>query len=368
MADFQYSGFYLGNFADQDVNENNARSDGWDDLVGNTYGDEDQPAYESIVEITAHDENNDGVVGDDDRNGRYDGDGDNIVVNGDTAALDSSVVLNVTITYEDGTQTPATVVATQTVDGDVYIVPGLSGSANAPLEAGAIESFSINSLVGDNYAGLTADRPDIDLVCFAEGTLIETEHGVRAVERLKIGDMIQTHDSGLQPLLWVGQRNLTERDLSARPELRPIRIKQDALGENQPIRPLLVSPQHRILLRSKIAKRMFAREEILCAAKHLLAMPSIHVSNRARDVTYFHLLLPRHEIIIANGCLVESLYLGRQATVALTRAQRKELRQILGVQGLMQARQNLARSEVGSGPVRSLCRRIQKNKCSLIGY
>ena len=38
------------------------------------------------------------------------------------------------------------------------------------------------------------------VVCFAEGTLIDTKDGPRAIETLEDGDMIETRDGGLQPL------------------------------------------------------------------------------------------------------------------------------------------------------------------------
>jgi hypothetical protein len=47
------------------------------------------------------------------------------------------------------------------------------------------------------------------------------------------------------------------------------------LGPGVPARPLHVSPQHRILLRNRVAQRMFGAAEVLVAAKALLDLPGV---------------------------------------------------------------------------------------------
>ena len=47
---------------------------------------------------------------------------------------------------------------------------------------------------------------------------------------------------------------------------------------------LYVSPQHRILVRSKIAQRMFDEPEVLIAAKHLLELEGIEIVEDAKQV------------------------------------------------------------------------------------
>lgn len=154
-------------------------------------------------------------------------------------------------------------------------------------------------------------------VCFAAGTMISTAVGDRAVEDLREGDLVLTRDHGLQRIRWIGSRRLDARILAAKPNLQPVRISAGALGDGLPIRDLLVSPQHRILLRSAIAQRMFGTHEVLVAAKQLLPLDGVDIASDVTTVEYFHIMFDRHEVIISNGAETESLYTGPQALKSL---------------------------------------------------
>ncbi|MDP0928525.1 Hint domain-containing protein [Paracoccus onubensis] len=161
--------------------------------------------------------------------------------------------------------------------------------------------------------------------CFVRGTLIETDRGAVAIEKLRVGDLVFTCDHGLQPVRWIGSRKLSADELQRMPRMQPIRIRRDALGQNRPSCDLLVSPQHRMLVRSKIAQRMFGALEVLVAAKHLLEIDGIEVAGDIGDVEYFHMLFDRHEVILANGAETESLYTGPEALQTLGKAAREEI-------------------------------------------
>ena len=163
------------------------------------------------------------------------------------------------------------------------------------------------------------------VVCFAAGTMILTKHGEVPIETLAVGDRIFTRDHSLQTIRWIGRRALSARVLNANPNLRPIRIKAGALGEGLPSADLVVSPQHRILIGSRIAERMFASHEILVAAKQLLALDGVEVAMDVEQVDYFHILLDRHEVIFAHGLGTESLYTGPQALKSMSMAAQMEL-------------------------------------------
>lgn len=105
----------------------------------------------------------------------------------------------------------------------------------------------------------TLTLTDEEVFCFVAGTLIETPVGWRAVEELAPGDLVITRDNGHQPVRWVGSVRLSGSSLARHSRLRPIRIRAGALGPATPARDLLVSPQHRVLVRSNIAMRMFER-------------------------------------------------------------------------------------------------------------
>lgn len=159
--------------------------------------------------------------------------------------------------------------------------------------------------------------------CFTAGTYIDTPEGPRAIETLRPGDLVLTRN-GAQPVRWIGARRLEASVLETAENLRPIRIAAGALGAGLPAADLLVSPQHRMLVRSKIAEQIFGAREVLVAAKHLTALPGIAPAEVA-EVTYLHILFDGHEILCANGAETESLYLGEQALLALGPAARREI-------------------------------------------
>ncbi|MCV6584631.1 MAG: Hint domain-containing protein, partial [Marinibacterium sp.] len=77
-------------------------------------------------------------------------------------------------------------------------------------------------------------------------------------------------------------------------------------------------PQHRILIRSQVAERMFGTREALVPAKKLTGFPGIEVDAGTREVTYHHILLSNHELIFSNGAWTESLFTGAQSLRALS--------------------------------------------------
>lgn len=165
----------------------------------------------------------------------------------------------------------------------------------------------------------------VTVTCFAKGTLIQTGSGEKRIEDLRPGDMIVTRDHGLQRLDWIGSTYLDTERLDLQPNLRPIMIRKGALGPNAPARDLVVSPQHRVMVRSRIVQRMFDTDEILVAAKHLVGLPGIEILNPAIGITYYHLLFSRHEIVRSDGAWSESLFTGPQALQSVSDAARREI-------------------------------------------
>ncbi|SEH63758.1 Hint domain-containing protein [Paracoccus alkenifer] len=166
-----------------------------------------------------------------------------------------------------------------------------------------------------------------DVVCFTTGTLIDTDRGPRPVHLLRVGDMIRTRDHGMQPLRWLGGRQLSAAELAGQRRLHPIRVVAGALGPGMPARDLMVSPQHRLLVRSAIAERMTGAPEVLIAAVHLLGHPGIQ-RVAADSVGYWHLMFDRHEIVFAEGAEAESLHLGPMALSGMSDDALAELRSL----------------------------------------
>ncbi|MEH7827382.1 Hint domain-containing protein [Gemmobacter denitrificans] len=237
---------------------------------------------------------------------------------------------DITITLPDGSTTNQVATIVQMANGDLFLRPN---AQFLPAWSGidSLRSITINqatpfpsNTVLNSVISFNPDIFDIVIPCFTAGTRIATPDGTRRVEDLQVGDLVLTADHGPQPIRWIGRRDLTAADLQAAPQLCPIRIAPGALGAGQPATELRVSPQHRMLVRSRIANRLFDSEEVLVAARHLTGLPGIGPC-AAEPVSYLHLLLDRHEILFANGAPTESLYPGPVALQALGAAAVSEI-------------------------------------------
>jgi len=167
------------------------------------------------------------------------------------------------------------------------------------------------------------------VICFTPGTRIVTPDGARQIEDLRPGDAIQTKDNGPQQVIWTGHRRMTGARLYAMPHLRPIRFRSGALGIDRPDEDLLVSPQHRMLVKGAAAQSLFHAHEVLVAAEDLLNDGTICVDRTLREVTYVHVLMERHQIVWANGLETESFHPSNTALETVDPAQRAGLLEIL---------------------------------------
>ena len=178
------------------------------------------------------------------------------------------------------------------------------------------------------YSGMSSNRQTWDYVtCYVAGTLISTPGGLTPIERLKIGDQVCTQDSGAQRIRWIGCSRA-----QGLAKLAPIRIAAHALGKNLPSHDLWVSRQHRMLLRSKVAERMFGTSEILVPAIKLVGHEGIDIVPTNAEVACYHLKLDRHEIIFAENAPSETLHLGKHAMAAMSPEAVAELRSLFPCQ------------------------------------
>lgn len=189
-------------------------------------------------------------------------------------------------------------------------------------------SFARNA-AGDFEEDTTPDPGGSGPVCYLAGTLIATTQGPRAVETLLPGDMILTRDNAAQPLRWLGRCELSAAAVRANPKLSPILIREGALGAGLPVRDLCVSPQHRMLINSRITQRMFGQSGVLVPAVKLLGLPGITQMAPTQGAVYCHLLFDQHEIVFAEGTPSESLLLGPMARVMLGPEALEELHALL---------------------------------------
>lgn len=202
------------------------------------------------------------------------------------------------------------------------------------------------------YGTPAVDASAIVPVCFCKGTQIETAHGLKPVEALRPGEQVRRADGSLAELRRVFHTHLGAGALRQNAKLRPVRIMAGALGHGLPRRDLLVSRQHRMLVTSKIAERMFGHRDVLVPAIKLTALPGIFEDTPVQSVDYYHLLFDAHEVIYAEGAPTESLYTGPEALKAVGPEARHEILSLFP---------QLADVEASPKPARFIpCGRMQK--------
>ncbi|SEM41557.1 Ca2+-binding protein, RTX toxin-related [Loktanella fryxellensis] len=199
--------------------------------------------------------------------------------------------------------------------------------------------------------GTTATFKEIEAPCFTPGTTIATPRGERLVEDLRPGDKVITRDNGIQEIAWVGAKEMTGKELAAKPHMKPILIKAGALGNGLPERDMLLSPNHRVLVASEKTQLYFEEREVLAAAKHMTGAKGIHTLDVMRT-TYIHFMFERHEVVLSNGAWTESFHPGDYSLNGLGNSQRNEIFELFpelatteGLNGYQSARKALKKHE-----------------------
>ncbi len=148
---------------------------------------------------------------------------------------------------------------------------------------------------GDHFAVAANSAGDIiTTACYALGTRIQTPTGERAIETLGIGDHVLTAGGEAKPVRWIGYQRI---DIARHPDpisVAPVRVLAGAFGTGLPHRDLLLSPDHAI----------FAHEKLVPIK--LLINGATVVQEWPADIFYFHLELPCHSIIRAEGLPAET--------------------------------------------------------------
>ena len=160
---------------------------------------------------------------------------------------------------------------------------------NVGLAGGTSPVFTVGTDAGSGYSY-------VELVsCFVPDTCIRTTQGDVPVQSLAIGDEVVTASGETRPVRWIGHRRI---DLTRHPapELaRPIRIQTDAIADGVPARDLLLSPDHAVLL-----------DGMLVPVRLLVNGASIVQETDWPSVTYFHVELDAHDILLAENLPAES--------------------------------------------------------------
>jgi autotransporter passenger strand-loop-strand repeat protein len=134
--------------------------------------------------------------------------------------------------------------------------------------------------------------------CYAAGTRILTEEGDRLVEDLAVGDLVVTvlpDGPATRRVVWTGRRAI---DIARHPNpaiVRPVRIRAGAFGAGLPERDLRVSPHHAVFL-----------DGALFEALSLVNGTTVIQEQDTRFVTYHHIELDGHDLMLAEGLAAES--------------------------------------------------------------
>ncbi|MEP5730148.1 MAG: Hint domain-containing protein [Sulfitobacter sp.] len=230
--------------------------------------------------------------------------------------LKFSIEVQSTVTLTDGTEITGVTLDVMVLENNQILFDFGDDDIAANFDGAApIASIEVtgSSQTGYDFIVINAHDASYTPTCFTSGTLIETATGPTRIEHIKVGDMVLTLDNGYQPVRWIGSKHIPEHILKKDEKLRPVAFAPGSLGHGLPERWLRVSRQHRMLVSSKIAKRMFGREHVLIAAFRLLEQPGVSVETPSGDIEYLHLLFDRHEVVLADGIPSESLHLGQEA-------------------------------------------------------
>jgi hypothetical protein len=180
---------------------------------------------------------------------------------------------------------------------------GLLGPTLAQADAEQLvtdaASLTATPISGTVFSGISGASTDLSeyadgtLQCFLEGTLIRTTRGEVPVERLTLGDRVALADADA-PVIWIGHRRV---DAKRHPDPRsvwPVRIAAGAFGPGQPFRDLFLSRDHAVYAMG-----------VLVPVKYLIDARSVTQVPMPAPI-YFHVQLPRHDVLFANGLAVES--------------------------------------------------------------
>jgi microcystin-dependent protein len=179
---------------------------------------------------------------------------------------------------------------------NTFALPDLQGRTPVGTGSNSSATYNVGQTFGSDTNTLTVANlpPEDQLSCFCAGTRIAIPDGDVAVETLSVNDYVCLARGGIASIVWVGHRRV---DCVRHPRphsVWPVRIAAGAFGHGVPRRDLWLSPDHAVLL-----------DDVLVPVKHLIDREWI-VQVPVDEVMYFHVELPRHDVLLAEGLTVES--------------------------------------------------------------
>jgi len=130
--------------------------------------------------------------------------------------------------------------------------------------------------------------------CFAAGTRIATPSGTIAVEELREGQLVLTLSGRAAPVVWLGHRRVDCRRHPRPHDVWPVRVRAGAFAPGRPARDVVLSPDHAVFV-----------DAVLIPVRYLINGATV-VQEPVAEITYHHVELPAHEVLLAEGLPVES--------------------------------------------------------------
>ncbi|MEM6372007.1 MAG: Hint domain-containing protein [Pseudomonadota bacterium] len=134
-------------------------------------------------------------------------------------------------------------------------------------------------------------------------TPIATPTGYQTAGRLQRGDMVLTETGVRVPVLHTARLTVP-----ARGSFAPVRLRAPYFGLT---RDIIVAPEQRLVLRGSEVEYNFGQEAVLVPARHVINGNAAIWAPPSALVTYVQVVLPGHEALLAAGCALESMYIGR---------------------------------------------------------
>jgi hypothetical protein len=136
-------------------------------------------------------------------------------------------------------------------------------------------------------------------VCFRTGTRLGViRDGIAAevaVEALRAADRVVTASGRVRPIRWIGRRPVACARHPDPHAVWPVRIQAGAFGDGLPRRDLWLSPDHSVGI----------DDAALIPIKHLVNGATI-AQMPVDEVTYWHVELDSHDLLLAEGLPAES--------------------------------------------------------------
>jgi len=191
------------------------------------------------------------------------------------------------------------------------VTPGLDGEeafehiGNTPTTAGSNDICAVSQdITGES---LQISRLDLAMMqeagvpiiagvlpCFAQGTRIATPRGAVAIERLQTGDTVLTISGAPQQITWIGRRHIDCRRHPDPDQVLPVRIAPHAFGHDRPRHAIHLSPDHAVFV-----------EDVLIPIRFLVNRSTV-ARLAVETITYYHIELAQHDVVLAEGLPVET--------------------------------------------------------------